>query len=152
MRPEPPRGARELAPILFPATMLLVFFVLPFGSMIAVSFFRRDPAAFYEPAFVLDNYARFASAFFGNALVFSVALAAAVAVLCVLVGFPFTWRLVRARRRDPFQWVIERRDGRMSNGRQFGPVKSTDRQILGHPQPLGKACLQGANRHHVRTT
>ena len=106
MRPEPPRGVRELAPILFPATMLLVFFVLPFGSMIAVSFFRRDPAAFYEPAFVLDNYARFASAFFGNALVFSISLAAAVAVLCVLVGFPFTWRLVRARRRVQVIWLV----------------------------------------------
>ena len=41
----------------FPALMLIVFFVVPFGTMIAVSFFQRDPGGFYEPDFVFDNYA-----------------------------------------------------------------------------------------------
>ena len=106
MRRERARGALELAPIAFPALMLTVFFVLPFGSMIAVSFFRRDPAAFYEPAFVLDNYARFASAFFGGALGFSIGLAVTVAIVCLLVGFPFTWLLTRASRRVQVLWLV----------------------------------------------
>lgn len=106
MRREPPRSLRELAPIAFPAAMLFAFFVLPFGSMIAVSFFRRDTTAFYTPDFVLDNYARFASAFFGNVLVFSISLAAAVALICVLVGFPFTWLLVQAKRRVQVVWLV----------------------------------------------
>ena len=106
MRREPPRRALDYAPIAFPGLMLLVFFVLPFGAMIAVSFFRRDPAAFYTPAFVLDNYTRFASPFFGGILGFSVGLAVAVALLCVAIGFPFTWRLARARRRVQVPWLV----------------------------------------------
>ena len=106
MRREPPRRPLDLAPIAFPALVLVVFFVLPFGSMIAISFFRRDPAAFYAPDFVLDNYARLASAFFGDALVFSIGLAVAVAVLCLLVGFPFAWLLSRAPRRVQVVWLV----------------------------------------------
>ena len=51
--------------------MLGVFFVVPFGIMLAVSFFHRVEGAFFEPAFELANYARFLSPFFGKALVFS---------------------------------------------------------------------------------
>ena len=46
--------------------MLVVFFVVPFGIMLAVSFFHRVEGGFFEPAFELDNYARFLSAFFGG--------------------------------------------------------------------------------------
>ena len=46
--------------------MLIVFFVVPFSTMIAVSFFKRDPAGFYTTDFVFDNYARFLSTFFGE--------------------------------------------------------------------------------------
>jgi putative spermidine/putrescine transport system permease protein len=35
-----------------------------------VSFFQRVQGAFYTPAFVFDNYARFLSAFFGGVLAF----------------------------------------------------------------------------------
>ena len=46
--------------------MLIVFFVVPFGIMVAVSFFQRIQGGFYEPDFVFDNYARFLTAFFGE--------------------------------------------------------------------------------------
>ncbi len=46
MRREPPRTAADYAPIAFPALMLVIFFVVPFSTMIAVSFFQRDPAGF----------------------------------------------------------------------------------------------------------
>ena len=65
MKREHPRGAADYAPLAFPALMLVVFFVIPFAIMIAVSFYQRETGAFYTPAFVLDNYGRFLSAFFG---------------------------------------------------------------------------------------
>ncbi len=49
MRREPPKTALDYAPLAFPAGMLILFFVVPFATMIAVSFFRRDPAGFYSP-------------------------------------------------------------------------------------------------------
>ena len=106
MRREPPRTLAHYAPIAFPALMLAVFFVVPFSIMLAVSFFRRDPAGFYSPDFVLDNYARFLSPFFGGVLGFSLMLAITVAIVCVAISVPFTLCLARASRRAQTLWLV----------------------------------------------
>src|SRR3546814_12317779 len=56
MRRDRPRTLADHLPLIFPAAMLVVFFVVPFGTMIAVSFFRRQQGAFYSVAFVFANY------------------------------------------------------------------------------------------------
>jgi putative spermidine/putrescine transport system permease protein len=106
MMRRPPRRAADYGPIAFPAVMLLLFFAVPFGLMIAVSFFQRIEGGFYEPAFVWSNYARFLSVFFGRVLSFSMMLAAGVAVLSVALAFPFTYRLTRLRRRTQVLWLV----------------------------------------------
>ncbi len=93
-------------PVIFPALMLLVFFVIPFGIMIAVSFFQREQGGFYTPDFVLSNYARFLSSFFGGVLSFSLLLAMAVAVCCVVLAFPFTYFLTCRTRRVQIAWLV----------------------------------------------
>jgi putative spermidine/putrescine transport system permease protein len=106
MRPEPPRRLADYAPLAFPAAMLTAFFVVPFGIMVAVSFFRRQQGGFYTPNFVLANYERFLSAFFGGVLGFSLMLSALVAVLCLLIAFPFTYLLARMSRRAQILWLV----------------------------------------------
>ena len=106
MRREAPQKLTDYAPLAFPAGMLIVFFVVPFATMIAVSFFRRDPAGFYSPDFVFDNYARFLSLFFGKVLGFSLFLAVAVAICCVVVALPFTYLLSRTTRRTQVLWLV----------------------------------------------
>ena len=106
MRREPPRSLADYAPLAFPALMLTVFFVVPFSIMIAVSFFRRDPAGFYTPDFVVDNYARFLSVFFGGVLGFSLVLAVLVAACCVAIAFPFTFLLTRCSRHVQTVWLV----------------------------------------------
>ncbi len=106
MMRQPPRRAADYGPIAFPAVMLLLFFAVPFGLMIAVSFFQRIEGGFYEPAFVWSNYARFLSVFFGRVLSFSMMLAAGVAVLSVALAFPFTFLLTRLRRRTQVLWLV----------------------------------------------
>ncbi|CAO3441124.1 ABC transporter permease [Azospirillum endophyticum] len=101
-----PRSLGEHAPILFPALMLIVFFVIPFGLMIAVSVARRIPGGFYEPDFVFANYERFLTAFFAGVLSFSLELAGLVAVLAVGIGFPFTYRLARLPRAAQVRWLV----------------------------------------------
>lgn len=101
-----PRSLGEHVPILFPALMLVVFFVIPFGLMIAVSVARRIPGGFYEPDLVLANYERFLSAFFGGVLSFSLELAALVAAVAVGIGFPFTYRLARLPRAAQVRWLV----------------------------------------------
>ena len=99
-------GAAAALPVAFPAFMLTAFFVAPFGIMLAVSFFQRVQGAFYEPAFVLENYGRFLSAFFAGVLGFSLLLAALVAAVCVAVGLPFTYRLARLPRKLQVGWLV----------------------------------------------
>jgi putative spermidine/putrescine transport system permease protein len=93
-------------PLLWPAAMLLVFFVIPFGIMVAISFYHRVERGFYEPAVELTHYARFLTPFFIDALAFSLWVAALVAVIAVALAFPFTWCLTRLRRRAQVAWLV----------------------------------------------
>ncbi|GLS30024.1 putative spermidine/putrescine transport system permease protein [Mesorhizobium albiziae] len=106
MRREPPRTLADYTPLAFPALMLIVFFVIPFSTMIAVSFFQRNPAGFYTPDFVFDNYARFLSLFFAKVLGFSLMLAVLVAVCCIAIAFPFTYLLTRQSRKMQTVWLV----------------------------------------------
>jgi len=106
MKREPPRRLADYGPIAFPALLLLVFFVVPFGTMIAVSFFRRQQGGFYTPDFVFANYERFLSAFFGHVLGLSLLLAVVVALCAVAMAFPFTYLLSRQSRRVQTGWLI----------------------------------------------
>ena len=99
----------DRAPVLslvYPSFMLAAFFVVPFAIMLAVSFYHRVEGGFYEPAFELANYRRFLSAFFLNSLGFSLYLAALTAVICVAIGFPFTYLLTRLPRRQQVPWLV----------------------------------------------
>lgn len=106
MRREPPQHFSDYMPILFPALMLIVFFVVPFGTMIAVSFFKRQAGGFYTTDFVLDNYARFLSTFFGGVLSFSLGLSILVAVCCVILALPFTYLLTRMQKQVQVVWLV----------------------------------------------
>lgn len=101
-----PRRLADYAPIAFPAGMLLAFFVVPFGIMIAISFYHRVQGGFYEPAFEFANYQRFLTAFFGGVLGFSLGLSSLVAVVAVVLAFPFTWLLARQRRQVQVVWLV----------------------------------------------
>lgn len=101
-----PRGFLAHAPLAYPLLMLTVFFIAPFSTMLAVSFFHRVPGAFFEPAFELANYARFFSPFFLKVLGFSLSVAAIASVICVAVGFPFTYFMTRASRRNQVVWLV----------------------------------------------
>ena len=97
---------REHGALIYPALMLGIFFVVPFGIMLAVSFFHRVEGAFFEPAFELANYARFLSAFFGKALLFSLWISGLAAVVVICVAFPFTYFLTRMRRGSQVRYLV----------------------------------------------
>ncbi|AZO10235.1 MULTISPECIES: ABC transporter permease [unclassified Mesorhizobium] len=106
MRRDTPKSVADYTPLFFPGLMLIIFFVIPFSTMIVVSFFRRNPSGFYTPDFVIDNYARFLSAFFGGVLGFSLMLAVLVAVCCVAIAFPFTYLLTKRPRHVQTLWLV----------------------------------------------
>jgi putative spermidine/putrescine transport system permease protein len=106
MKREAPKSLADYSPLFFPGLMLIVFFVVPFSTMIAVSFFQRDPSGFYTPDFVFSNYARFLSLFFGKVLGFSLVLAVMVAICCVAIAFPFTYLLTKRPRKVQTIWLV----------------------------------------------
>ncbi|MCP4330197.1 MAG: ABC transporter permease [Alphaproteobacteria bacterium] len=92
-------GARHISVLVYPALMLAVFFVIPFGIMLATSFYARVDGALFEPAFQLENYTRFFTTFFVRVLGFSLFAAAFAALISTVIAFPFTYHLTRMRRR-----------------------------------------------------
>ncbi len=106
MRKSRPEKLSDYLPIAFPTLMLGMFFVVPFGLMVAVSVFKRVQGGFYEPAFTLANYARFLTPFFGEVLGFSLGLAALVSAICLVIGVPFTYGLTKLRRGKQVVWLI----------------------------------------------
>jgi putative spermidine/putrescine transport system permease protein len=106
MSADKPQGPSALLPILYPGLTLVVFFVIPFGIMLAVSFFEREPGGFYTTAFSIENYTGLFTVLFGRVLVFSLFISAFCAVICVAVGFPFTYFITRMRRRAQVVWLV----------------------------------------------
>ena len=101
-----PSGLKAHLPVFYPAIMLGLFFIIPFGIMVVVSFFQRQLGGFYNPVFDLNNYKNLWTPLFGRVLVFSLFLSGLSAAICVVLGFPFTYFLTRMRRRAQVIWLI----------------------------------------------
>ena len=101
-----PSGVRPYLTLLYPSLVILILFVTPLLIMGAVSFFRRIQSAFFEPAFVWENYGRVFEGFFLEIIVFSLFVAALAAVICLAVGFPFTYFLTRLRRKWQVPYLV----------------------------------------------
>jgi ABC-type spermidine/putrescine transport system permease subunit I len=94
--------ARRLAPLIWlaPAAALLIpFFVLPIALLLRDSFYRDDPLKLLVSDFTFANYARVLSdpyylQVFGNTLVAAVG----IAVLALLIAYPFAWLMAHATR------------------------------------------------------
>jgi len=103
---EKPKGLHAHLTLAYPALMLGIFFIVPFGLMAAVSFFHRQPGGFYIPSFELTNYKNLYTALFGRTLVFSLFIAGLSAAVCVFIGFPFTYFITRMQRRAQVVWLV----------------------------------------------
>ena len=103
-RPGGERG-RWLLPI-YPTFMIGIFFLAPFLLIVAVSVAHQNPAGYYDPAFELTHFRRFLSSIFIDTAIFSVAVAALVAVICLVLGFPFTYFITRLPRRSQVFWLV----------------------------------------------
>jgi len=96
---------RWLVPV-YPSLMIGFFFLIPFALILAVSVAHRVPGAFYEPGLELTHYRHFFGSLFVNSASFSVGVATLVAVVCVAIGFPFTYFITRLDRRAQVLWLV----------------------------------------------
>ena len=99
-------SARTYGVLAFPVGMLVIFFLIPFGIMLATSFYHRIPGAFYEPAFELANWQRLFQPVFLERALFSIWICLVAGAVCITVAFPFTYFLTRMRRRPHVALLI----------------------------------------------
>jgi putative spermidine/putrescine transport system permease protein len=99
-------SARTYGVLSFPVGMLVIFFLIPFGIMVATSFYRRIPGAFYEPAFDLGSWQRLFQPIFLERALSSIWICMLAGAVCIVVAFPFTYFLTRMRRRPHVALLI----------------------------------------------
>ena len=99
-------SARTYGVLAFPVGMLVIFFLIPFGIMVATSFYHRIEGAFYEPAFELANWQRLFQPVFLERALFSIGICLLAGFVCIVVAFPFTYFLTRMRRRPQVALLI----------------------------------------------
>jgi putative spermidine/putrescine transport system permease protein len=103
-RERPSRGAYLV--LAFPVAMLLIFFLIPFGIMVATSFYHRIEGGFYVPGFELNSWQRLFQGVFLDRTVFSIWISLLAGAVCITVAFPFTYFLTRMRRRPHVTLLI----------------------------------------------
>ncbi|MGZ8571451.1 MAG: ABC transporter permease [Actinomycetota bacterium] len=103
-RRKPTRGSYLVLGV--PLAFLCVFFLLPFGIMVATSFYHRIPGGFYETGFELASWRRLFSAVFLERTGFSLIISLLAGGVCIVVAFPFTYFLTRMRRRPHVTLLI----------------------------------------------
>jgi putative spermidine/putrescine transport system permease protein len=92
-------SSRTYGVLSFPVGMLLVFFLIPFGIMVATSFYHRIPGAFYTPAFEFTSWQRLFQPIFLERALSSIWICLLAGAVCIVIAFPFTYFLTRMRRR-----------------------------------------------------
>ena len=78
---------------------LLLFTLLPTLMVLAVSMLSRDEAGFIAFIPTLENYRRLLDPIYLKVFTDSLLMAALATLLCLLIAYPFAWRLSRVDRR-----------------------------------------------------
>lgn len=81
------------------ALYLLVFLVIPFINIIALSFYSYSPTRIWTPELTTANYVDLLDASFLTVLLRTLRLGLVCTVICVLFGYPLAYFLARAGRR-----------------------------------------------------
>lgn len=96
--------------LLYPLSLLIVFFLIPLGILIVFSFYLNVPEGLYKPGFTLEHYNRlFTNLFFWKKLWFTIQVSFVTTVICLLVGYPVAYHLARIRsdvRRNLYMIII----------------------------------------------
>jgi len=88
------------------SVMIGAFFAVPFALILLTSVSTPDPALEYVYGFDLQHFERFATWFYIERALFSAGLCALIALLSLLIAFPFTYMLTGFAPRAQNMWLI----------------------------------------------
>ena len=100
------RALPKHLPGVYPALGLGIFFLGPLVLMLVVSFFERDPMAFFNPAFQFENYEKFGSKRVMTTLWRSILQAGTASVLVVSIAFTTVLFVTDLGRRWQTFWIL----------------------------------------------
>lgn len=89
-----------------PSVAIGVFFLIPFTLILLTSVAHQQQSGDFVFGFDLAHYQRFFSSVFVERALFSAALSGTIAVLSLLIAFPFTYALTRFSRRTRTLWLV----------------------------------------------
>jgi len=92
-----------LAPTLL---FLLVFFCVPLGIVLCMSFASRGLYGGVEWVLTISNYVRLVDPLYWNIYFRSFGLAIMTTVLCLVIGFPLAYSIARASARTQPLWLL----------------------------------------------
>ena len=92
-----------LAPTLL---FLLVFFCVPLGIVLCMSFASRGLYGGVEWVLTISNYVRLVDPLYWNIYLRSFGLAIMTTVLCLVIGFPLAYSIARASARTQPLWLL----------------------------------------------
>jgi ABC-type spermidine/putrescine transport system permease subunit I len=93
--------------LIYPLGMLIIFFLIPLAMLIIFSFYHHPPGGFYEPAFSFENYLRFfTKTLYLKRMAFTIELSALTSILCLVLGYPFTYYLARMASKKRFFIIL----------------------------------------------
>ncbi|MBI3968239.1 MAG: ABC transporter permease [Chloroflexi bacterium] len=76
--------------------LLLLFFALPLGATLAISFYRTQPGVLYVPDFNLDNYGElFRNQIYINVMIRTLRISALVTLFALILGYPVAMAMAR---------------------------------------------------------
>ncbi len=92
---------------LIPSSVMIgIFFLVPFVLIVLTSFSVEMDNGDYELGFSLAHFERFATWFYIERALFSAGLCALIAILSLLIAYPFTWFLTNFGPRTQTLWLI----------------------------------------------
>lgn len=92
---------------LIPSSVMIgIFFVVPFVLILLTSFSVETPTGDYRLGFSLAHFERFATWFYIERAFFSAGLCALIAMISLLIAYPFTYFLTTFSPRVQTLWLI----------------------------------------------
>ena len=88
------------------SAMIGVFFLIPFALILAASISVPTANGDYSYGFNLSHFERFATWFYIERALFSVTMSAIIAIVSLVIAFPFTYMLTKFSERSKTLWLI----------------------------------------------
>src|SRR5690606_21219228 len=85
---------------------MIVFFVVPTVLVVLLSFRKRGTLGEILPEYTLEHYRRLADPLYMGILLDSLIVAAAVTLLCLVLGYPLAYHISRQSRRRQRVWLF----------------------------------------------